>query len=212
MNITFLGLNTFKIQSKTAVLITDPFGKESGLKPVRAKADIVMVSKRDPLHNYTSGIQGSPFIVDKPGEYEVKGVFIQGLIPRNSESEKGSRNIMYLIKMDGIRLLHLGDLEASLSSEDREKLNGVDVLMIPVGEKGTISVGKAIEVINQIEPEIVIPMRYKLPHLKEKLSPLSKFCEEMGISEKNKLDKLSISKKKLPREDEETKIFILKNV
>lgn len=207
MNINFLGINSFKVQSKDIVLITDPFGKETGLKPVRAKADIVLVTKKDLAHNYTSGIQGDPFIIDKEGEYEIKGVFIQGFSPKNSDPK--NKSIIYLIEIEGIRLLHLGDLTEPLSSEEQEKFNSVNVMMVPVGEKGMIKIGEAVELINQIEPEIVIPMHYALPGLKEKVSSLSKFCEEMGASSKGKLEKLSVKKKDLGGEDEETKVYIL---
>lgn len=208
MNITFLGINCFKIQSKNVVVITDPFGKETGLKPVKAKADIVTVSKNDSSHSYTSGIQGNPFIIDKAGEYEVKSVFIQGLSSQSPNSKE--KNITYLIEIEGVRFLHLGDLASPLSGEARDKFNGVDVLIVPVGGKGILKIDRTVELINQIEPRAVIPMHYNLPGLKEKLAPLSRFCEEMGISEKNKLEKLSLKKKDLPTE--ETEVYILKKV
>lgn len=210
MTMYFLGINCFKIQSKNAILITDPFGKETGLKPVRAKADVITISNNDLVHNYISGIQGNPFIIDCPGEYEIKGVFIQGIIKKDEKN--AGKNIIYLIEMDDIRILHLGDLNTSLTEEDRDKFDGIDVLIIPVGEGNTLKINKAVEIINQVEPKIVIPMHYNLPglKLKDKLSSLSKFCEEMGISEKNKLDKLSLKKKDLPKE--ETEVYILKQI
>lgn len=210
MTMYFLGINCFKIQSKNAILITDPFGKETGLKPVRAKADVITISNNDLVHNYISGIQGNPFIIDCPGEYEIKGVFIQGIIKKDEKN--AGKNIIYLIEMDDIRILHLGDLNTSLTEEDRDKFDGIDVLIIPVGEENTLKINKAVEIINQVEPKIVIPMHYNLPglKLKDKLSSLSKFCEEMGISEKNKLDKLSLKKKDLPKE--ETEVYILKQI
>ena len=208
MNITFLGINCFKIQSKNVTIITDPFGKETGLKPVRAKADIITVSKGDSAHNYTNGIQGSPFIINRAGEYEVKAVFIQGLTSQSPDSKE--ENIVYLIEIEGIRFLHLGDLAVPLSGEARDKFDGIDVLIAPVGGKDILKIDKTAKLINQIEPRVVIPMHYKLPGVKEKLAPLSKFCEEMGVSEKNKLEKLSLKKKDLP--SEETEVHILKQV
>ncbi len=73
MQITYFGLSSFKITSKDRVAITDPFDKSSGLVPPRGAADLVFLSeKTNDLYSATSGISGDPFIVDGPGEYDVK--------------------------------------------------------------------------------------------------------------------------------------------
>ena len=73
MNIIWYGHSCFKIQSKDLVLITDPFDKSVGLKPPFCRADIVTVSHQHYDHNNTAVIKDNPFIIDGPGEYEIKG-------------------------------------------------------------------------------------------------------------------------------------------
>ena len=66
-----------------------------------------------------------------------------------------------------MRFCHLGDLgQKQLTDEQLEKIDKVDVLMIPVGGKYTIDSSAAQKIISQIEPKIVIPMHYTLPKLK----------------------------------------------
>ena len=112
--------------------------------------------------------------------------------------------------MDGVNILHLGDLGHELSKETLEKIPDVDVLLIPVGGKFTIDASKAVEVISSIEPSIVIPMHYSTQDssLKEELQKLDKFLDEMGVENNiKKEDKLKISSKNdLP---EDTEIVIL---
>ena len=45
-----------------------------------------------------------------------------------------------------------------LSDTELEKLSGVDILLIGVGDKEFTETKTAIEVINQIDPKLVIPM------------------------------------------------------
>ena len=80
--------------------------------------------------------------------------------------------------------------------------------MIPVGGIYTIDGKKAAEVVNQLEPRVVIPMHYKIPNLKIKLDPIDKFCNEMGVKKNGTEEKLRITKKDLPVD--EIKVVILK--
>ena len=74
---------------------------------------------------------------------------------------------------------------------------------MPVGDKEKLLTAKqAVEIINQVEPKIIIPMSYQLPGLKLDLAPLSGFLKELGQEEKATIDKLLITKDKLPLEKE----------
>ncbi|MFH1661519.1 MAG: MBL fold metallo-hydrolase, partial [Candidatus Falkowbacteria bacterium] len=139
------------------------------------------------------------------GEYEIKGVSIEGVESFHDEksgSERG-KNVIYRIDIDNISVAHLGDLGHTLDSKQLEKLEGTDILLIPVGGKGyTVDAKKAVEVITQVEPRIVIPMHYKLKDSKIDLDSVDKFVKELGIQPTHE-EKLKISKKDLPAEDME---------
>lgn len=212
MIITWLGHSCFKIQDKTGadgvIIVTDPFDKATGLKVPSAEADIVTISHDHHDHNNVAAIKGNPYIIKTAGEYETKNVFVEGI-----DSAHGSNislnNIIFRIDMDDISVTHLGDLGQALDTKQLEKLEGTDILLIPVGGKYTLDAKKAIEVIGQIEPRIVIPMHYKTPDLTiEDIDGVEKFIKELGIKPTME-EKLKISKKDLPAEDMELVILSL---
>lgn len=206
MEIKYFGHSCFLLRDKNATLLIDPFSPEVGLKLPRIATDIVTITHDHYDHNNTGIVQAKmreePFIIKGPGEYEVSGVSIFGVATYhdNSLGKERGRNTIYIIIMDGIRLAHLGDLGHILTDEQLEEVNGVDILFIPTGGIYTLDAKEAVEVIGQIEPKVVIPMHYQLPGLKIKLNPVEDFLKEMGLKEIKPLDKLVVSRERLPEE------------
>ena len=155
----------------------------------------------------------SPFLVDGPGEYEIKGIFVQGIDSFHDEKEgkERGRNTIYTIEAEGIRFCHLGDLgQKELTDDQLESIGHVDVLMIPVGGEFTISSSEATKIVGQIEPKMVIPMHYALPKLSIKLDSVDKFLKAMGKSNGEPQDKLVVKTSTLPK-DKEMEIVVLKH-
>ena len=209
MIITWHGQACFKIEGEKATIVTDPLGSDYGLKVPRLTADVVTVSHDHGDHSNIAAVkpvgEGKVFIISHPGEYEIKGVFIYGVTSfhdGSQGSERGLNNI-YRIELDGISIGHLGDLGHTLEQSQLEKLEGVDILMIPVGGTYTIDGKEATKVISQIEPRIVIPMHYNIKGLKtpKKIDDLDTFCKEIAICPKETLNKFKVTKKDLPQED-----------
>jgi L-ascorbate metabolism protein UlaG (beta-lactamase superfamily) len=214
MEITYLGHSSFRIRGKIATVVTDPFDPQVvGLKlPKHVEADIVTISHEHKDHNYTSGINGSPFVVRGPGEYEIMGIGIVGLSMFH-DAKKGAergKNTVYRLEVDGVSIVHMGDLGHILSSEQVDEIDGVDIVMIPVGGKHTINAVQAVSIINEIEPSIVIPMHYDRPGLNKEycggLAPIADFLKEFGKDDSVPQSKLIITKDKLPAE---TQVVIL---
>lgn len=213
MIITWLGHSCFKLQDKVGAdgvtVITDPYDKETGLKMPNIEADIVTVSHDHHDHNNVDALRGKPFVINCAGEYDFKGVLIEGIDAYHDEEEgklRGS-NIIYRIEVEDISIVHLGDLGHVLTNEQLEKLVGTDILLVPVGGKFTLDAKKAVEVISQIEPRIVIPMHYQTEGINiEGLDSIEKFIKELGL-EPSREEKLKISKKELPQEDMELVIL-----
>src|SRR4030042_2227494 len=208
MVISYLGHSCFKLEGKEnpAVLITDPFNQDYGLKVPKMTADIVTVSHFHKDHANTSDVKGidavAPFVITLPGEYEIKGVLIYG-IPSYHDKKMGAErgdNTIFRIEMDGKSFAHLGALGHILSSETLEKLEGVDILLVPIGGVYTINAKEASEIISQIEPRIVIPMHYKVKGLSLDIDPADPFLKEMGAGKTEITNKLKISKKDLPQD------------
>jgi len=210
MVITWYGQSCFKIQSGETVVFTDPFDKSIGLTPPRGLAHIITVSHRHFDHANIESLSGEPLVIDGPGEYETKGVSVKGVFSfhDNKEGKERGENTIFIIEVEGIKICHLGDLgQKKLTDEQLEQIDEADILMIPVGGDATIDGEEAAEIINQIEPRIVIPMHYKIPGLELKFAGVDDFLKEMGVAKKETVDKLTLKKKDLPQEDMEVMVM-----
>lgn len=215
MNIVWHGQSCFQISSTQGKnnhisIVIDPFDKNTGLRVPKLQADIVLVTHDHFDHNNVKAVSGPPLVIKGPGEYDVKGVFIQGIpgFHDNSQGAERGEITMYTIEIEEMRLCHLGDLgQKELSSEQLDKLGNIDILMIPVGGIYTIDAGEAAKIISQIEPKIIIPMHYQIPKLKIKLDKVDKFLKALNIKKSEALAKLSIKKKDILSEG--AKLIIL---
>ena len=165
MDIVYLGHSSFKIKTKTATVITDPFDpKMVGLKYSGVEGEIVTVSHDHRDHNAVDKVGGVKRVVDGPGEYEISGVSIMGY-PSFHDNEKGAKrgkNTIYVYEAEGLRLAHLGDLGHVISEDLVNEMGAIDVLMIPVGGEFTIGPKEAAEIVGKVDPYFVIPMHYKI--------------------------------------------------
>ncbi len=204
MQLQYFGLSSFKITTKEATLITDPFHKDSGLLPPRGGTDIlVLAEKNKKLYSAVSGISGERFDVTDPGEYDIKGVTVTG-IPLKQENRYIT---VFLIESEDIRILNLTHIkEFNMKEDEVEALGDIDILIVPVGGNTVLSASQAAKVVNEIEPKIVIPSHYKMKDLILDLDSLEKFIKEMG-GKKEDMEKLSIKKKEL--QEEGTKVVVL---
>jgi L-ascorbate metabolism protein UlaG (beta-lactamase superfamily) len=166
------------------------------------------VSHQHPSHCYVSGIGGEPYVVTGPGEYEINGVLIIG-VPTFHDQEHGKKlgkNTVYVMEVEEVSICHLGDLGHTLTSEQLEEIDNVDVLLLPVGGVSTINAAMAAEVVRQLEPKVVVPMHYKTPALSRELEPVEKFLREIGVAEASPQPKLTLTKSSLPASSQ---VFLL---
>jgi len=214
MHIIWHGQSCFQIQTSLSkgeqtTLAIDPFNEATGLKVPSFQADVLLITHDHHDHNNKKAIKGTPFLIEGPGEYEVKEIAIQG-IPSFHDEEEGKKrgpNTIYLIEVEEMRLCHLGDFgQKELTEDQLEQIGDIDVLMVPVGGEFTIDAKGATHVISQIEPKIVIPMHYSVPKLKIKLDEVEKFLKEIGKKSVVPQPKLLIKKKDLPLE---TQVVVL---
>jgi L-ascorbate metabolism protein UlaG (beta-lactamase superfamily) len=202
MRIRSFGHACFSIKTKTATIVTDPYAPQVGFSLPSVEADIVTVSHDHPDHNAVSLVQGEPFVVAGPGEYEIKEVAITGLVSfhDNKQGEERGGNVIYTIAAEELTLCHLGDLGHKLETNVIEELGDIDVLFIPVGGVMTLDPKEAAELVKQLEPRLVIPMHYRTkfhdPKTFAQVEPVETFLKEMGV-EKREEAKLVISKSSL---------------
>lgn len=216
MDITFHGLSCFSLEGKTATVLIDPFDeKAAGLKPLKVKADVCLSNADNELQHNLSMLDKEATVFDWPGEYEARGVIIHGIAahdrPREKESDKkddAKPVIIWSMNFDGFRICHLSTVGHKLTPEMLEVIGDVDILFVPIGGHECLSAGKAHEVIEQIDPRIVIPMNYKTPGVKLPLAEIDVFLKEVGVHnpQVEKVLKLGLPSS-LPQESTEYKIL-----
>ena len=213
MDIKYLGHSSFRIRGKDAVIVTDPFDQKMvGLTYPKTEAQVVTISHEHADHNALERVSGDLVVVRGPGEYEIRGVRIYGYrtFHDDKNGEERGVNTIYLFVLDGIRIVHCGDLGHTLSDSLLDEIGDVDILFIPIGGTYTINAKQAASVVKQIEPLIVIPMHYKVPGMTDSFSELQTvdmFAKELDKEVKTE-DKLVISRDKFP---EDLELVVLQN-
>lgn len=210
MEITWYGHSCFRLTERNyATVVTDPYDNESiGYSALRLKSDIVTVSHDAPGHNNRDAEKGTSHVIEGAGEFEIGGVFINGVQSdgtgsrkkKSTDQDNTARNTIYVFDYDGITVAHLGDLKQTPTQSEIESLGTINVALVPVGGGGGLNAAKAAEVISLIEPNLVIPMHYSTPAVKLSLDSLNKFIKEMGLSKPDTQPSIKVTRSGLPNE------------
>lgn len=198
MIITYHGVDFFKVSFGDTTIAVNPISKDSKLKGTRFGSDITLVSLNSPEHNgadVTSRGEKESFLINGPGEYEVSGVFIKGLLSKSSYGGEERINTIYTVALEGMNLCFLGALsDAQLSSETKEAIDGIDILFVPIGGDGVMDPAVAHKLSVQFEAKLIIPTHYGDVG---EAGALKKFLKEAGEEDVKPVDKLTIKKKDL---------------
>ena len=84
-------------------------------------------------------------------------------VPTNVRDIGGVRrngNSMFGFRIGDLCLAHLGHLHHRLEKEHLEQLGRIDILMVPIDGSYTMGVPLMLEVVQQIQPQVVLPMHY----------------------------------------------------
>lgn len=199
MELTWYGLSCFRfVERKLTTIVTDPYDESLGLPPLKLKADVVTISHNAKGHNHAEGITGLNHQLTGPGEYEIGGVFITGI--RTNNEAKTNQNVIYVFDYDGLTVAHLGDMQSVPSQTQIEALEQVNILLVPVGGGNSLTAAQASELVSLLEPNIVVPMHYRLPNLNLELDEVDRFLKEMGVTDVREEDSLKVTLSSLPEE------------
>ena len=170
MEITWYGQTCIRLRGREAVVVNDAYQSVVGPTGRGITADIATYSHADdaPLAkakgNRTRGGTLIPtsleqtFAVDGPGEYEVKDVLITGVgtYRDDAKGERRGRGTAFVVELDGLHTIHLGDVGHLLTEEELGEIGSVDIACVPVG--GPLSATKTSELIAQLDPKLVVAM------------------------------------------------------
>jgi hypothetical protein len=214
MIITYFGEQFFKIAQGDMVLAFNPVSK-SAKSDIGAHfgADIAFVTTNYPLYNGVEQLshgERMPFVISGPGDYEVKEVFIKGIMSNALISGKNYINTIYSFSLDNINIAFLGALgDPEISKEAHEAIDSPDILFIPIGGK---NLSKEVSLLDaktsaklalELEPKLIIPKSYDD-------SALKIFLKEIGEDRAEVVDKLTLKLKDL--DGKEGEVIILKAI
>ena len=212
MELTWSGRTCVRLKGRDAVVVADAYQSVVGPTGRGITGDIVTFSHPDdtPLpkaKGRTSSDAGThlpasldeAFILDGPGEYEVKHVLVNGVRTFRDDrrgAERG-RNVAFVVEIDGVHVVHLGDIAHTLSEEKIGEIGPVDIACVPIG--GQLTPTKAAELVAQLGPKIVVPMT--VCDDDATCEPLlARFLHEMGTTASEPQPRLSITPSGLPEE------------
>lgn len=132
------------------------------------------------------------FLINYPGEYDVKDVMVKGI--------QDGKHIIYKLDLFGEKIVYLEGLDnININDQKLEQLGEAHVLIISINNDD-IDVKSAAKIINRIEPRLVIPMNYKGEEL-------TQFLKILGIDHQIEEESIQIQSDSLSEDSLSVKVL-----
>jgi len=164
LSIRWWGQACFTIGDGATTVLTDPFPADFGYHTPSLAPQVVLVSHEHHDHNAVETAPGKPVVVRGVGPHEAAGISFRGVAACHDAEHGKERgpNTIFAWEMAGLKLVHLGDLGHLLTDEQITAIGPpVDVLMIPVGGFYTIDAAQAVQVAEQLQARVILPMHVR---------------------------------------------------
>jgi len=199
MIITHHKAEFIKITLGDTTLAFNPISKKSKISGTKFGADVAFVSLNNHDMNGADEVRRSGkdlFVIDGPGEYEVKGTTVHGVLSHSEYGDKESINTMYAVRMDGMNILFLGAVadRKKMDFSITEGMDSVDIVFVPVGGEGVFTPAEAHAVGVSLEAKVIIPIHFDGVGEKD---ALKEFLKEATSEDVKPVEKLTIKRKDL---------------
>ncbi|MGF1487908.1 MAG: MBL fold metallo-hydrolase [Prochloraceae cyanobacterium] len=221
VSIQWLGHMCFLFTGGGLRILVNPFSKigcTAGYRLPRVRADLVLISSQLLDEGSVEGLPGNPQILFEPGDYEFRGLKIQGVGIAHDRfgGRRFGTNVAWTWNQGGVKLLHLGGAAAPIEIEQKILLGVPDLALIPVG--GGIKAynpTEAKQAIEALDPKIVIPTQYLTAAADRDacdIEPVERFLEVVPSAPANRIfsDRIVVSRFNLPQQGPVIKILSYK--
>ena len=200
MDIVWLGGSAVRVRSGDAVVVMDADGGVGG--GVYEGADIVTLSGGDGGRGGVAAVEGAR-VLRGPGEYEIGDFYVVGTATAGRAGDSGERrvNTAFTLRAEGVSVCHLGAIGGALTPRQAQEIGQPDVVVVEAGGD-RLAVELAAQVVNQVGPRIVVPVRYAVDGAEEGgLLPLGRLLRELGVGDAGEgQGRLSVTATNLPRD------------
>lgn len=187
------GQSFFEVISSAGTrIVLDPHALDAYGRTI-VRADLVLVSHLHPDHNQIDVVENRDRAKILLGlktdgkrtewnkiDQDFRDVHVKS-VPTyhdNSEGLERGKNTIFVLTVDGVHIVHLGDLGHELTPRQIHEIGPVDVLLVPVGGVYTLNGAEARKVVSQLKPrQYVVPMHYGTAVFDEVL-PVDEFLED----------------------------------
>lgn len=139
-------------------------------------------------------VKSSCFVIDGAGEYSYKSATI---IVKSIKRLDNLKTHIVSISINNILIAYLASLDRELDGEEISFIGNPDILFIPVGGSGVINGNKADNLINEIEPRVVIPVNFQYENFSLEKNTIDGFANEYGFK-KEFISEFIVKKSELP--------------
>ena len=206
MDLQYFGGNCVKLTTKKASLVIDDNLLALGGPAVTKATDISLITSPKLIELP----KASAFVIDKPGEYEISDISIEGHgAQSHMDTDDKKTAVIYRLIIEDIRIAVVGHIQPKLSETQLEALGLIDILLVPVGGNGYTTDGvEALKLIKDIEPKIVIPTHYAEKGLNYEVEQLDldQAIKDLGMEPAQRVPKLKIKASEIP---EITQLIVL---
>ena len=174
VTIEYIAHACFRVTSSSGKqVLIDPYASRVWLGydfPPGVHADAILISH--PHYDHDGGeAMGRPVpwgantpVLRQPGTNQVGDIAVVGFAGKHADpwgKEFGQSNTIWLVKVAGLRIVHLGD-NGPLGEDTIQEVGRVDVLMMPIDSQFHILKADEIAAIRgRLSPPILIPMHYR---------------------------------------------------
>jgi L-ascorbate metabolism protein UlaG (beta-lactamase superfamily) len=216
VEIKWFGHSFFQITSSNGTkIITDPFGA-MGFPMPEVWPNVVTIGREHGNHNNAGLAKGDPLVLRglKDGGKDwnqINTTFRDVLIynvpvhQRGYPGYEGSlRGSAFVFEMDGLCILHSGDVSEPFNEDQLELIGHVDILLQVIGGTYTAGPESGKKIMELLKPKITVPMHYWYS-----MNVLERFTNGPTPTRFLNVNKFTVSKDTLPAVPE---IYVLKVV
>lgn len=174
VTIEYIAHACFRVTSPAGKqVLIDPYASRVWLGydfPPNVHADAILISHPHYDHDGGESMRrpvpwsSNTLVLRQPGTNQLGDVTVVGYAGKHADpwgKEFGQTNTIWLLKIGGLRIVHLGD-NGPLTDDTIRAIGRVDVLMIPIDSQFHILKADQIAAIRQrLSPAVLIPMHYR---------------------------------------------------